>query len=208
MDSEKVTAFLAELTAENAKIRGLESLAAVNEAAGVCESHVDGLAAETGETTQRYGPLVYSLRSIYSQLAQTRAMVDIPRLADWADSVIARISRELTQPEQIAAPAGVPSIPDGATEFVIFESLARPGFRVACYHMGVANELFGLDGKPRVPPDPTKWQVVAYTALPAGLDLIAPSAMALPGDEGLPDWNAAELPPLGESQASDQSAGQ
>lgn len=205
MDTERVQTLLDVLATQGEAVRRASSHSEVNEATGACWVPLDDLSEELspGDTPQRFGPLVYSLRSVYGQMEQTRAMVDMPRLVDWADAVIARIRREVSQAEARPQPpattkddlypttiAAASPIPDGAREFVIFESLARPGFRVACYHTGTADELFGLDGKPRVPPDPTKWEVVAYTKLPEGLDLIPPAAMALPGDEGLPDWNA------------------
>jgi hypothetical protein len=204
MDTEKINSYLGSLGDLNNSMRAFDSCQNVNLAAAAVDTldqgGLAGLAAElaTPDTPQRFGPLLYSLRQIYGQLAETRAMVDVPRLLDWADAVLVRIGREVNQPEQPAAEAstataGAPAIPEGAKEFVIFESIARPGYRVACYRMGIGNELFGLDGKPRVAPDPTKWEVVAFTKLPEGLDLIAPAALALPGDEGLPDWNAAPV---------------
>lgn len=196
MNTDKIQSILLELTRRHDAIRGLDGQAAISEGAAACETELDGLASELGapDTPQRFGPLLYSLRSIYDQIAQTRAMVDVPRLVEWADAVLARISRELSAPEKPVEAAAPPALPEGAREFVIFESLARPGYRVACYHMGIGDELFGLDGKPRVPPDPTKWHVVAYTLLPAGRDLISDAMMLLPGDEGLPDWNATPPP--------------
>lgn len=215
MDTEKIQALLAELSGRNANVAGtlagVEGYPTLSEVAAMCNEHVDGLTAllDTPETPERFGPLLYSLRSIYSQMAQTRAMVDVPRLADWADTVIARIKREVAEPSTVASDIPTPAgIPEGAKEFVIFESLVRPGYRVACYHMGAGNELFGLDQKPRVVPDHTKWRCVAYYELPAAMDLIPPAALALPGDEGLPDWKNAELPaaPVGESAQVDDSA--
>lgn len=200
MAAEKIHAHLEGLKNLNNSIRAMESHDSVNRVAAAVDTldggGLAGLAAElaTPDAPQRFGPLLYSLRSIYAQLAETRAMVDVGRLAEWADATIAGIERTLNQPEQLEAAATVPTIPEGAREFVIFESLARPGYRVACYHTGDRDELFGLDGRPRVPPDPTKWQVVAYTKLPAGRDLIPPAAMELPGDDGEQvDWNTAPL---------------
>ena len=224
MDAEKVKSYLEGLSNLNASMRAFETCESVNQGAAAVDAldggGLAGLAAElaTPDTPQRFGPLLYSLRSIYNQLSETRAMVDVPRLLDWADATIAGIERTLNEPAPAegAAVANVtPSIPEGAREFVIFESLARPGYRVACYHMGISDELFGLDGRPRVPPDPTKWQVVAYTMLPAGRDLIPAAAMELPGDDGEPvDWNAAppapsnvtELPVAVEESAAVESA--
>jgi hypothetical protein len=207
MDAEKVHSYLQSLARINEQIRGADNHATVTELAGLCGDHIDGLAAELDlpETPQRFEPLLYSLRSIYSQLATTRAMVDVPTLADWSDAVLARIIREVAEPAA-AAESAPPSIPEGAKELVIFESFARPGFRVACFHMGIGNELFGLDQKPRVPPDPTKWHVVAYYELPAGRDLIPATVLALPGDEGLPDWKTAELAPAPAAAEVEQPA--
>lgn len=206
MDGDKVKFLLADLGSYLVTIRTLESHAAISETAGACERSADELSLELG-SLPRLGPLLYSLRSIFSQMAETRAMVDIPRLVEWAETVLARITRELSQPEQPAeASPAVPSIPEGAREFVIFESLARPGYRVACYHMGIGNELFGLDEKPRVPPDPTKWKVAAYFDLPAGLDLIPPAALSLPGDDGQPDWSAAPPAPAAASESEATAA--
>jgi hypothetical protein len=211
MDTEKINSHLTSLGDLNSSMRAYDSHSSVNSAAAAVDvldgGGLTGLAAELATPdTQRFGPLLYSLRQIYGQLAETRAMIDVPRLLDWADTVLTRIRRELAEPApvEVAAAAGSEgAIPEGAKEFVIFESLAG-GYRVACYSMGDDGQLFGLDGKPRVAPDPTKWVAVAYFKLPQAVDLIVSSALTLPGDEGLPDWSAA--PPAPAAAATEGEA--